>query len=114
MNDPGVGIGVTVITFDMHYYTRVRFSAGYARPKVRGRACGRICFIISLMLYDERTAISYRAGVIWYGWHRAADALFALGIGVYFWPWRFLWGMRGTVRSLLDRALCARCGTTNY
>jgi ferrous-iron efflux pump FieF len=48
MNDPGVGVVVTVIALSAHLFWS-RFSAGWcAKRKVR--RYGQICFIISLML----------------------------------------------------------------
>ncbi len=48
-------------------------------------------------------AILVALGLSWYGWHRA-DALFALGIGIYILYSALRMGYEA-VQSLLDRAL---------
>ncbi|MGQ7111374.1 cation transporter [Escherichia sp. TWPC-MK] len=48
-------------------------------------------------------AILLALGLSWYGWHRA-DALFALGIGIYILYSALRMGYEA-VQSLLDRAL---------
>ncbi len=56
--------------------------------------------------YDERSD-SYRAGVISYGWHRA-DALFALGIGIY-----ILYSALRMGGEAVQSLLIARCPMRN-
>lgn len=100
MNDPGVGIGVTVVAL-LVTIVLVTFQRWVVR-KTRSQA------VRADMLHYQSDvlmngAILVALGLSWYGFARA-DSLFALGIGVYILYSALRMGYEA-VQSLLDRAL---------
>ncbi len=76
MNDPGVGLALPSSP-DMHYYTGHVSALGGTRTKSGGT--GGYASLSSDVMMNGAILI---AGLSRHGWHRA-DALFALGIGIY-------------------------------
>lgn len=76
-------------------------------PAVRLKNLARYAGMTSVLHYQSDVmmngAILLALGLSWYGWHRA-DALFALGIGIYILYSALRMGYEA-VQSLLDRAL---------
>ncbi|EFZ9340362.1 CDF family cation-efflux transporter FieF [Salmonella enterica subsp. enterica serovar Cerro] len=97
MNDPGVGIGVTVICTII----LVTFQRWVVRKTQSQAVRADMLHYQSDVMMNG--AILIALGLSWYGWHRA-DALFALGIGIYILYSALRMGYEA-VQSLLDRAL---------
>ncbi|EFJ9835324.1 CDF family cation-efflux transporter FieF, partial [Escherichia coli] len=100
MNDPGVGIGVTVIAL-ICTIILVTFQRWVVRKTQSQAVRADMLHYQSDVMMNG--AILIALGLSWYGWHRA-DALFALGIGIYILYSALRMGYEA-VQSLLDRAL---------
>ncbi|CHQ11591.1 CDF family cation-efflux transporter FieF [Salmonella enterica] len=100
MNDPGVGIGVTVIAL-ICTIILVTFQRWVVRKTQSQAVRADMLHYQSGVMMNG--AILIALGLSWYGWHRA-DALFALGIGIYILYSALRMGYEA-VQSLLDRAL---------
>ncbi|ELN2737130.1 CDF family cation-efflux transporter FieF [Pluralibacter gergoviae] len=100
MNQPGIGMLVTVIAL-VSTLVLVTFQRWVVR-KTRSQAvrADMLHYQSDVMMNG---AILIALALSWYGWHRA-DALFALGIGVYILYSALQMGYEA-VQSLLDRAL---------
>lgn len=100
MNDPGVGVVVTVVAL-ISTLVLVTFQRWVVR-KTQSRAvrADMLHYQSDVMMNG---AILIALGLARYGWHRA-DALFALGIGIYILYSALRMGY-DAVQSLLDRAL---------
>ncbi|MBW7984271.1 CDF family cation-efflux transporter FieF [Enterobacillus tribolii] len=100
MNDPGVGVGVTVVAL-LVTMVLVTFQRWVVR-KTRSQAvrADMLHYQSDVMMNG---AILVALGLSWYGFTRA-DSLFALGIGVYILYSALRMGYEA-VQSLLDRAL---------
>lgn len=100
MNDPGVGIGVIVIAL-ICTIILVTFQRWVVRKTQSQAVRADMLHYQSDVMMNG--AILIALGLSWYGWHRA-DALFALGIGIYILYSALRMGYEA-VQSLLDRAL---------
>ena len=100
MNAPGIGIAVTLVAL-MSTLVLVTYQRWVVRKtKSQAVRADMLHYQSDVMM---NSAILVALGLSWYGWHRA-DALFALGIGVYILYSALRMGYEA-VQSLLDRAL---------
>lgn len=76
-----------------------------SRAAIAATAMASLLLLIKIFAWWYTGSVSILAalGLSWYGWHRA-DALFALGIGIYILYSALRMGYEA-VQSLLDRAL---------
>ena len=100
MNDPGVGVVVTVVAL-ISTLVLVTFQRWVVRKTQSQAVRADMLHYQSDVMMNG--AILIALGLAWYGWHRA-DALFALGIGIYILYSALRMGY-DAVQSLLDRAL---------
>lgn len=100
MNDPGVGIGVTVIALICTIILATFQRWVVRKTQSQAVRADMLHYQSDVMMNG---AILIALGLSWYGWHRA-DALFALGIGIYILYSALRMGYEA-VQSLLDRAL---------
>lgn len=100
MKDPGVGVVVTVIAL-ISTLILVTFQRWVVRKTQSQAVRADMLHYQSDVMMNG--AILLALALSWYGWHRA-DALFALGIGVYILYNAIRMGHEA-VQSLLDRAL---------
>ena len=98
MNDPGVGVVVTVVAL-ISTLVLVTFQRWVVRKTQSQAVRADMLHYQSDVMMNG--AILIALGLAWYGWHRA-DALFALGIGIY-----ILYSALRSImlQSLHDRAL---------
>jgi len=100
MNAPGIGIAVTLVAL-LSTLVLVTYQRWVVRKtKSQAVRADMLHYQSDVMMNG---AILVALGLSWYGWHRA-DALFALGIGVYILYSALRMGYEA-VQSLLDRAL---------
>ena len=100
MKDPGVGVVVTIIAL-VCTIILVSFQRWVVkRTQSQAVRADMLHYQSDVMMNG---AILIALGLAWYGWHRA-DALFALGIGIYILYSALRMGYEA-VQSLLDRAL---------
>ena len=100
MTDPGVGVIVTIVAL-ICTIILVSFQRWWcAGRKSQAVRADMLHYQSDVMMNG---AILLALGLSWYGWHRA-DALFALGIGIYILYSALRMGYEA-VQSLLDRAL---------
>lgn len=100
MNAPGIGIAVTLVAL-LSTLILVTYQRWVVRKtKSQAVRADMLHYQSDVMMNG---AILVALGLSWYGWHRA-DALFALGIGVYILYSALRMGYEA-VQSLLDRAL---------
>ncbi len=100
MTDPGVGVIVTIVAL-ICTIILVSFQRWVVRrTQSRAVRADMLHYQSDVMMNG---AILLALGLSWYGWHRA-DALFALGIGIYILYSALRMGYEA-VQSLLDRAL---------
>jgi len=100
MNAPGIGIAVTLVAL-LSTLVLVTYQRWVVRKtKSQAVRADMLHYQSDVMMNG---AILLALGLSWYGWHRA-DALFALGIGVYILYSALHMGYEA-VQSLLDRAL---------
>ncbi len=100
LNAPGIGVVVTVIAL-LSTVILVTFQRWVVRKTQSQAVRADMLHYQSDVMMNG--AILIALGLAWYGWHRA-DALFALGIGVYILYSALRMGYEA-VQSLLDRAL---------
>jgi len=100
MTAPGIGVVVTVIAL-LCTVILVTFQRWVVRKTHSQAVRADMLHYQSDVMMNG--AILIALGLSWYGWHRA-DALFALGIGVYILYSALRMGYEA-VQSLLDRAL---------
>ncbi|SFR17770.1 MULTISPECIES: CDF family cation-efflux transporter FieF [unclassified Enterobacter] len=100
MTAPGIGVVVTVIAL-LCTVMLVTFQRWVVRKTHSQAVRADMLHYQSDVMMNG--AILIALGLSWYGWHRA-DALFALGIGVYILYSALRMGYEA-VQSLLDRAL---------
>ena len=100
LNAPGIGVVVTVIAL-LSTVILVTFQRWVVRKTQSQAVRADMLHYQSDVMMNG--AILIALGLSWYGWHRA-DALFALGIGVYILYSALRMGYEA-VQSLLDRAL---------
>ncbi|ORJ50398.1 divalent metal cation transporter FieF [Kluyvera intermedia] len=100
MRAPGIGVVVTVIAL-LSTVILVTFQRWVVRKTQSQAVRADMLHYQSDVMMNG--AILIALGLSWYGWHRA-DALFALGIGVYILYSALRMGYEA-VQSLLDRAL---------
>lgn len=100
LNAPGIGVVVTVIAL-LSTIILVTFQRWVVRKTQSQAVRADMLHYQSDVMMNG--AILIALGLSWYGWHRA-DALFALGIGVYILYSALRMGYEA-VQSLLDRAL---------
>ncbi|MBV7405822.1 CDF family cation-efflux transporter FieF [Enterobacter sp. ENT03] len=100
LNAPGIGVIVTVIAL-LSTIILVTFQRWVVRKTQSQAVRADMLHYQSDVMMNG--AILIALGLSWYGWHRA-DALFALGIGVYILYSALRMGYEA-VQSLLDRAL---------
>ncbi len=100
MNDPGVGVVVTIVAL-ICTLVLVTFQRWVVRKNASQAVRADMLHYQSDVMMNG--AILIALGLAWYGWHRA-DALFALGIGIYILYSALRMGYEA-VQSLLDRAL---------
>ena len=99
MKDPGVGVVVTIIAL-VCTIILVSFQRWVVkRTQSQAVRADMLHYQSDVMMNG---AILIALGLAWYGWHRA-DALFALGIGIYILYSALRMGYEA-VQSLLDRA----------
>lgn len=104
MNDPGVGIGVTVIAL-ICTIILVTFQRWVVRKTQSQAVRADMLHYQSDVMMNG--AILIALGLSWYGWHRA-DALFALGIGIY-----ILYSALRMGYEAVQSLLIARCPMRN-
>jgi ferrous-iron efflux pump FieF len=97
MNDPGVGVVVTVIAL-ISTLVLVTFQRWVVRKTQSQAVRADMLHYQSDVMMNG--AILIALGLAWYGWHRA-DALFALGIGSIFYIAPCGWGMKRCNRCLI-------------
>ena len=100
MTDPGVGVIVTIVAL-ICTIILVSFQRWVVRRTQSQAVRADMLHYQSDVMMNG--AILLALGLSWYGWHRA-DALFALGIGIYILYSALRMGYEA-VQSLLDRAL---------
>jgi len=100
MNAPGVGVVVTIIAL-ISTLILVTFQRWVVRKTHSQAVRADMLHYQSDVMMNGTILIAL--GLSWYGWHRA-DALFALGIGVYILYSALRMGYEA-VQALLDRAL---------
>ena len=100
MSQPGIGVVVTVIAL-ISTLVLVTFQRWVVRKTQSQAVRADMLHYQSDVMMNG--AILVALGLSWYGWHRA-DALFALGIGIYILYSALRMGYEA-VQSLLDRAL---------
>lgn len=100
LNAPGIGVVVTVIAL-LSTVILVTFQRWVVRKTQSQAVRADMLHYQSDVMMNG--AILIALGLSWYGWHRA-DAIFALGIGVYILYSALRMGYEA-VQSLLDRAL---------
>ena len=100
MNAPVIGVAVTIIAL-LCTVILVTFQRWVVRKTQSQAVRADMLHYQSDVMMNG--AILIALGLSWYGWHRA-DALFALGIGVYILYSALRMGYEA-VQSLLDRAL---------
>ena len=100
MNKPGIGVIVTLIAL-VSTLVLVSFQRWVVRRTQSQAVRADMLHYQSDVMMNG--AILVALGLSWYGWHRA-DALFALGIGIYILYSALRMGYEA-VQSLLDRAL---------
>jgi ferrous-iron efflux pump FieF len=101
MNDPGVGVVVTVIALIAHWFW-LRSSVVVRKTQSQAVRADMLHYQSDVMMNG---AILIALGLAWYGWHRA-DALFALGIGIYILYSACGWGMKRCNRCLTAHFRC--------
>ena len=99
MNKPGIGVLVTVVAL-VSTLLLVSFQRWVVRKTQSQAVRADMLHYQSDVMMNG--AILVALGLSWYGWHRA-DALFALGIGIYILYSALRMGYEA-VQSLLDRA----------
>ena len=100
LNAPGIGVVVTLIAL-LSTVILVTFQRWVVRKTQSQAVRADMLHYQSDVMMNG--AILIALGLSWYGWHRA-DAIFALGIGVYILYSALRMGYEA-VQSLLDRAL---------
>ena len=100
MNKPGIGVIVTLIAL-VSTLVLVSFQRWVVRRTQSQAVRADMLHYQSDVMMNG--AILVALGLSWYGWHRA-DALFALGIGIYILYSALRMGYEA-IQSLLDRAL---------